>query len=315
MFPLSVHIFAESAYCCYYLGAAICGTSAIAAVAPTVGLGEEDTAIAMSILTFFTMLYMVAVPYICILGGIDYEVCGAWIGGSVDETGKVVASLSILNDTDGYNTGILIKISQNILIAFVCLALAVLYDDMVNIEEERIDRRYQEKLVKDSTVGYGAGWDESDDNGRNGDRKVSKNKNKKRVKAPTGGKCAFLWKKFPKFIIGYLVLAIIITIIKPMDEKYADRCLNNVSSMSKWLFTLGFVGKKYLMLHLLSLTYLYLYPYLLVMYMIVMICIVLLIQCKNANLSVFCINMGFRDLTKSMRILILNYMTVSLISL
>ena len=208
-----------------YSGAAICGTSAIAAVAPTVGLGKEDTAIAMAILTLSTMLYMVAVPYICILGGIDMKVCGSWIGGSVDETGKVVASLSILDNVGAYNIGVLIKISQNILIAFVCLALAVLYEDMVNYERRRNRHQYNR-----------ASMDESDMN-------TAADNETQNVTAPKGGKCAFLWMKFPKFIIGYLTLAMIIsTIIIPINRDYAKRFMNNISQISKWLFTLGFVG-------------------------------------------------------------------------
>eukprot|EP00486_Rosalina_sp_Unknown_P016464 CAMPEP_0201594570 /NCGR_PEP_ID=MMETSP0190_2-20130828/191846_1 /ASSEMBLY_ACC=CAM_ASM_000263 /TAXON_ID=37353 /ORGANISM="Rosalina sp." /LENGTH=312 /DNA_ID=CAMNT_0048054233 /DNA_START=713 /DNA_END=1648 /DNA_ORIENTATION=+ len=221
-------------------GAAICGTSAIAAVAPTVGLGEEDTAIAMAILTFFTMLYMVGVPYICILGNIDMEVCGAWIGGSVDETGKVVASLSILDSQKATDTGVLIKVSQNILIAFVCLTLAVLYDDMVNYEEDRIEKKGNNnkgallagKIGYQDTTSSGANsYGGADNTGypRLTDTNTKKKqeiiiKKKKRITAQKGGKCAFLWKKFPKFIIGYLALAIIISvIIIPISEPFARR--------------------------------------------------------------------------------------------
>jgi len=68
-------------------------------------------------------------------------------------------------------------------------------------------------------------------------------KKKKRITAQKGGKCAFLWKKFPKFIIGYLALAIIISvIIIPISEPFARRFINNIGQISKWLFTLGFVG-------------------------------------------------------------------------
>ena len=218
-------------------GAAICGTSAIAAVAPTVGLGEEDVAIAMAMLTFFTMLYMIAVPYICILGDIDMEVCGAWIGGSVDETGKVVASVSILDDEQATDTAVLIKVSQNILIAFVCLSLAVLYDDMVDLEDKRIEKRMA--LLHDTSNGNDYGGRDNDTTNDT----VEKYKKMKRIKAQKGNKCAFLWKKFPKFILGYLVLSIIISfIIIPIDKEYSDRFVNNIKQMSNWLFTLGFVG-------------------------------------------------------------------------
>ena len=114
-------------------GTAICGTSAIAAVSSTVGLGEEDTALAMGLLTFFTMFYMIALPYICMYSGVEDKVCGAWIGGSVDNTGQVVASVSMLEDEDATETAVLVKMSQNVLIAFVCIILAVIYQKLVEV--------------------------------------------------------------------------------------------------------------------------------------------------------------------------------------
>ena len=60
-------------------GASICGVSAIAAVAPVVQLNEEDSAISMGILTFFTIVYMIICPYVCILMNIAMDVCGAWV--------------------------------------------------------------------------------------------------------------------------------------------------------------------------------------------------------------------------------------------
>lgn len=101
-----------------------------------------------AILTFFTMFYMILVPYICLLAGIDNEVCGAWIGGSVDETGKVVASVSILDNDDATDTAVLIKVSQNVMIAFVCLTLAVVYHDMVQYEKAHKKQLLEKKQKK-----------------------------------------------------------------------------------------------------------------------------------------------------------------------
>ena len=185
-----------------------------------------DTAIAMSMLTFFTIFYMISVPYICILGGIDDRVCGAWIGGSVDETGKVVASLEILDSREATDVGVVIKVSQNILIAFVCLALAVIYDDV-----RRYEKRRRRRLLSGGSKSYKTlsstkpGRDEEEEEGPE-------------------NKLAFLWKKFPKFVIGYLLLSVLVSlvIIPVAGSEYKDRFLNNIGQFSKWLCTLGFVG-------------------------------------------------------------------------
>merc|ERR1712244_69179 len=57
-------------------------------------------------------------------------------------------------------------------------------------------------------------------------------------------KCMFLRKKFPKFIIGYLSLSLIISaLIIPMTyDNYAERFVKNINQISRWLFTLGFIG-------------------------------------------------------------------------
>ena len=77
-------------------GVSVCGVSAIAAVAPVVKLNDEDMALAMGLLSFFVIIYMLVCPYICIGFQLAMDVCGAWIGGSVDGTGRVVASVAIL---------------------------------------------------------------------------------------------------------------------------------------------------------------------------------------------------------------------------
>jgi len=202
---------------CIAAGAAVCGTTAIAAVTPVVGLGEEDSAIAMSMLTFFTIFYMIALPYICLGLNLENEVCGAWIGGSVDETGKVAASLAIYDNQDATDTGIIIKVSQNILIAFICLALAVILGTPSTSESTYC------------SVSTEAGGGTNSDEVR---RKEPQNK------------CAFLWKKFPKFVIGYLLLSVIVSLVvyNVGGESFGDRFLNNIGQKSKFLFTLGFVG-------------------------------------------------------------------------
>merc|ERR1712228_732491 len=123
------------------------------------------------------------------------------------------------------DTAVLIKVSQNVLIAFVCLTLAVIYHDMVQYEKNHKKQLLEKKQKKR----YETMTDETDDID---------------VQASDMNKCAFLWKKFPKFIIGYLGLSIVISaLIIPLSlDGYAQRFVNNIGQISRWLFTLGFVG-------------------------------------------------------------------------
>merc|ERR1712013_877981 len=142
--------------------------------------------------------------------------CGAWIGGSVDETGKVAASLAIYDNQNATDTGIIIKVSQNILIAFICLALAVILGTPSTSAESTY-----------SSVSTEAGETEETN-----------------VPQKQQNKCAFLWKKFPKFVIGYLLLSALVSLVvyNVGGESFGDRFLNNIGQKSKFLFTLGFVG-------------------------------------------------------------------------
>ena len=47
---------------------------------------------------FFTVIFTFTQPYFAILVGMDECFTGAWIGGSVDQTGNVIASAAIISD-------------------------------------------------------------------------------------------------------------------------------------------------------------------------------------------------------------------------
>ena len=80
------------------VGASWCGASAISAVAPVVGAPSEDVALAISVVAFFTIIFTFAQPYFAMAVGMPDDVAGAWIGGSVDQTGNVIVSAAILSD-------------------------------------------------------------------------------------------------------------------------------------------------------------------------------------------------------------------------
>eukprot|EP01084_Bolivina_argentea_P169553 293918_1 len=178
-------------------GTAICGVSAICAVGAVVHLNAEHTAIAVSILSFFTIFFMIIVPYIAIYCDFNDIVSGSWIGGSVDGTGNVIASVGILDNDIAYESATIVKMAQNLLIGFVCLIVAILFKN-----EEHQDE-----------------------------------------KKPIN-KCKFLWKKFPKFIIGFIFLSVVISVfVQPFtSEIYSKNFMSNIKQLSKWLFCFGFIG-------------------------------------------------------------------------
>ena len=63
--------------------AQVCGGSAITATGSAIKAPQEEQALAISLVSFFTIFYMLALPYIAQALGIDPAVAAAWIGGCV----------------------------------------------------------------------------------------------------------------------------------------------------------------------------------------------------------------------------------------
>jgi len=80
------------------VGASWCGASAISAVAPAVSASSEDVALSISVVAFFTIVFTFVQPYVAIAVNMSDAVAGAWIGGSVDQTGNVVVSAAIISE-------------------------------------------------------------------------------------------------------------------------------------------------------------------------------------------------------------------------
>ena len=80
------------------VGASWCGASAISAVAPVVMATSEDVALSISVVAFFTIIFTFVQPYIAMAVGMPDSVAGAWIGGSVDQTGNVIVSAAIISE-------------------------------------------------------------------------------------------------------------------------------------------------------------------------------------------------------------------------
>lgn len=119
----------------------ICGSSAATAIATAIydedaaGAGgggaanpkfAQDTIIAL--MGLFNTPLMPLLPLPATLGStrLNAKVIGAWIGGSIDSTGQVIASAS-LGSATVLRTATVVKIAQNFLIGPICAVLAGLF--------------------------------------------------------------------------------------------------------------------------------------------------------------------------------------------
>jgi uncharacterized membrane protein YadS len=67
---------------------------------------------------------MIFMPYIARYYGFPEEVTGAWLGGSIDTTGAVVASGTLVGET-ALKISTIVKFSQNVLLGLAAFAISI----------------------------------------------------------------------------------------------------------------------------------------------------------------------------------------------
>ncbi len=102
----------------------VCGVSAAIAAAASSRARKEELTLAVGMTMIFTVVMMVAMPAICGALGLGELVGGAWIGGTVDSTGAVVAAGAILGD-EAEKVAAVVKMIQNVLIGLVAFLIAL----------------------------------------------------------------------------------------------------------------------------------------------------------------------------------------------
>jgi len=104
----------------------VCGTSAAIATGAASGAKKEDLSVAISVSIIFTILMMVFEPMIIEWVGLGQIMGGALIGGTIDSTGAVVLSGSVLGP-EAEQVASLVKMIQNILIGFIAFFVAIFF--------------------------------------------------------------------------------------------------------------------------------------------------------------------------------------------
>ncbi|MEZ5490384.1 MAG: putative sulfate exporter family transporter [Gammaproteobacteria bacterium] len=109
----------------------VCGVSAAIATAAACKASKEELTTAVGLSMVFTSVMMVALPAFITAVGMPEVLGGAWIGGTIDATGAVVAAGAFLGDT-ALNVAATIKMIQNILIGVLAFGVAVYWTAKVD---------------------------------------------------------------------------------------------------------------------------------------------------------------------------------------
>jgi uncharacterized integral membrane protein (TIGR00698 family) len=102
----------------------VCGVSAAIATAAAAKAKKEELTLAVGMTLIFTVLMMIAMPPLINAIGMDEQVGGAWMGGTIDATGAVVAAGAMLGDNAEVVAAV-VKMIQNVLIGVVAFCVAV----------------------------------------------------------------------------------------------------------------------------------------------------------------------------------------------
>ena len=82
---------------------------------------------------------MIFMPYIARFLGLSQEVTGAWLGGTIDTTGAVVASGTLVGET-ALKISTIVKFSQNVLLGVAAFAISIYwsYTKHPGVEGEQV---------------------------------------------------------------------------------------------------------------------------------------------------------------------------------
>jgi len=112
----------------------VCGVSAAIAAAAACCAKKEDLTLAVGMTLIFTVLMMFFMPLGIKFIGMNDILGAAWMGGTIDSTGAVVAAGSMLGPT-AEKVAAVVKMIQNVLIGLLAFIIAVYWVTVVNRDQ------------------------------------------------------------------------------------------------------------------------------------------------------------------------------------
>lgn len=102
----------------------ICGVSAAIATSGAIKGDSKKLSYVISLVLITAIPMMIFMPYIAKALGLSEEVTGAWLGGTIDTTGAVVASGTLVGEI-ALKTSTIVKFSQNVLLGVAAFAISI----------------------------------------------------------------------------------------------------------------------------------------------------------------------------------------------
>ncbi|KAJ1482607.1 hypothetical protein T484DRAFT_1803356, partial [Baffinella frigidus] len=177
---------------------AVCGASAATAAAAAVAAPKSELTLAISLISVCSIFWLLLQPYLAQAAGFPDNVAGAWLGGSVDLTGAVVAAAGVVSP-QAEATATIVKLTQNSFLGVYTLGIAAAW--------------------------MRCGPQESGGGGGTG---------------KTSNVAYQLWQRFPKFVLGYLFVSLIMSTAVAPEIRAGAIAL--ARGGARFFFAMGFVG-------------------------------------------------------------------------
>lgn len=172
----------------------ICGVSAAIATSGAIKGDSKKLSYVISMVLVTAIPMMIFMPIIAGHFNFPEEVTGAWLGGSIDTSGAVVASGTLVGET-ALKISTIVKFSQNVLLGLAAFAISVYWTYTHNQSSEAQESKPTLRVI---------------------------------------------WKRFPKFVIGFIVASIVFSFfVAPETRDELKESLKNLQGL--W-FALAFTS-------------------------------------------------------------------------
>lgn len=118
----------------------ICGVSAAIATSGAIKGDSKKLSYVISIVLVTAIPMMILMPIIAKYFNFPEEVTGAWLGGSIDTSGAVVASGTLVGET-ALKISTIVKFSQNVLLGLAAFAISVYWTYTHNKSAEAVESK------------------------------------------------------------------------------------------------------------------------------------------------------------------------------
>jgi len=115
---------------------AICGVSAAIATAGAIKGDSKKLSYVISLVLITAIPMMIFMPYAAKAMALSPAVAGAWLGGTIDTTGAVVAAGTVLGE-EALKYATVVKFSQNVLLGIAAFIISLYWMYTKNLQQEK----------------------------------------------------------------------------------------------------------------------------------------------------------------------------------